>query len=104
MKKDSEKIKPIYVRLGNIAQQLGISKRSLERFISERNGNVFGRYQMPDRKSFIYNAAEFITYFNNQLITHDQLTKPIDLFKQQRSVEFSGHKSTTDITKHYVGL
>jgi hypothetical protein len=87
---DLEKIKPIYVRLGKIAQQLGISKRSLERFISERNGNIPGRYQMPDRKSFIYNAAEFITYFNSQLITPNQLTKPIDLFKHQKLTKING--------------
>jgi hypothetical protein len=103
MSNDLEKIKPIYVRLGKIAQQLGISKRSLERFISERNGNIPGRYQMPDRKSFIYNAAEIITYFNSQLITPNQLTKPVDLFKHQRSVKLLGHKPI-DLAKHYVGL
>ena len=79
MNEDLEKIKPIYVRLGNIAQQLGISKRSLERFISNRNGIVSGRYQMPDSKSFIYNAAEFISYFNGALITN----QPKDPVKEQ---------------------
>lgn len=89
MNKDLDN-KPIYVRLGGIAKQLGISKRSLERFISNRNGTVPGRYQMPDTKAFIYNAAEFITFFNAQL-KPIQPKKPVNLFKHQTNGAIYGH-------------
>jgi len=98
MNKDLD-LKPIYVRLGNLAQQLGISKRSLERFISRRKGIVPGRYQMPDNKSFIYNAAEFIKYFNNQLRSPVQLTK---LLERNPGKYLSAHKLTNERINAHV--
>jgi hypothetical protein len=74
----------IFVRLGDVAKELGISQRSLERFISNRNGQVKGRYQMPDTKAFIYDSNEFISFFKSCLRTPNKPGKPIDLFKNQK--------------------
>jgi hypothetical protein len=72
----------IFVRLGDIAKELGISQRSLERFISKRNGVVPGRYQMPDTKAYIYDANEFISYFKLCLKRPEKKTFVVNMQKK----------------------
>lgn len=84
----------IYITLKPLAARLGISYRTLEKIIVKefKKGNKAPRYQLPHARSYLYIFDEFTPWFQ-QLLKLPEVknkTKPIDLFKHQKSMKLNG--------------
>jgi hypothetical protein len=97
----------IYITLKPLSARLGMSHRTLEKIIITefKKGNKAPRYQLPHARSYLYIFEEFLPWFQQLLKSPENKnkTKPIDLFKHQKSVELSGHKPT-NMVKNYVRI
>ena len=84
----------IYITLKPLAARLGISHRTLEKVIINeiKKGNKAPRYQLSHARSYLYIFEEFMSWFQ-QLLKSPEIknkTKPIDLFKHQKSMKLNG--------------
>lgn len=84
----------IYITLKPLAAKLGISHRTLEKIIITelKKGNKAPRYQLPHTRSYLYLFEEFLPWFQ-QLLKSPEIknkTKPINLFKHQKSMKLNG--------------